>query len=237
MVTPGKQAAVPRHVAVIMDGNGRWAKARGLRRVDGHREGVKSTRTVVEAAGELGVEVLTLYTFSAENWKRPRTEIEALMRLLISTVGEQTEDLVRKNVRLRTIGRIRDLPVAVRSVLAYAVRRTAKNTGMILNLALSYGARQEIADAVSVLLREGRKRISEEDIAAHLYTAGLPDPDLLIRTSGEMRLSNFLLWQMAYTEIVVTDVLWPDFRKPQFVAALEEYARRRRRFGDVEEAA
>jgi undecaprenyl diphosphate synthase len=235
-VTSGKKLAVPRHVAIIMDGNGRWAKARGLRRVDGHREGVKSTREIVEAAGELGVEVLTLYTFSAENWKRPRTEIEALMRLLIATVGEQTEDLVRRNVRLKTIGRIRDLPVAVRSALAYAARRTSRNTGMILNLALSYGARQEITDAVSALLREGRKRISEEDIASHLYTAGLPDPDLLIRTSGEMRLSNFLLWQMAYAEIVVADVPWPDFRKPQFLAAIEEYGRRHRRFGDVEEA-
>jgi undecaprenyl diphosphate synthase len=236
-VTSGKKSAIPRHVAIIMDGNGRWAKAQGLRRVDGHREGVKSTREIVEAAGELGVEVLTLYTFSAENWKRPRTEIEALMRLLIATVGEQTEDLVRKNVRLRTIGRIRDLPVAVRTALAYAVRRTSRNTGMILNLALSYGARQEITDAVSALLREGRKRVSEEDIAAHLYTAGLPDPDLLIRTSGEMRLSNFLLWQMAYAEIMVTEVLWPDFRKPQFLAAIEEYGRRRRRFGDVAEMA
>jgi undecaprenyl diphosphate synthase len=235
-VTTGKKPTVPRHVAIIMDGNGRWAKARGLRRVDGHREGVKSTRVIVEAAGELGVDVLTLYTFSAENWKRPRTEIEALMRLLIATVGEQTEDLVRQNVRLRTLGRIRDLPVPVRSALAYAVRRTSKSTGMILNLALSYGARQEITDAVSALVREGRKRITEEDIASHLYTAGLPDPDLLIRTSGEMRVSNFLLWQIAYAEIVVSDVLWPDFRKPQFLAAIEEYGRRRRRFGDVKEA-
>jgi undecaprenyl diphosphate synthase len=236
-VTSGKKSAVPRHVAIIMDGNGRWAKARGLRRVDGHREGVKSTRVIVEAAGELGVDVLTLYTFSSENWKRPRTEIETLMRLLIATVGEQTEDLVRRNVRLRTLGRIRDLPVPVRSALAYAARRTSRNTGMILNLALSYGARQEITDAVSALLREGRKRITEEDIASHLYTAGLPDPDLLIRTSGEMRVSNFLLWQIAYAEIVVTDVLWPDFRKAQFLAAIEEYGRRRRRFGDVEEVA
>jgi len=236
-VTSGKKSAVPRHVAIIMDGNGRWAKARGLRRVDGHREGVKSTRVIVEAAGELGVDVLTLYTFSSENWKRPRTEIETLMRLLIATVGEQTEDLVRRNVRLRTLGRIRDLPVPVRSALAYAARRTSRNTGMILNLALSYGARQEITDAVNALLREGRKRVSEEDIAAHLYTAALPDPDLLIRTSGEMRLSNFLLWQMAYAEIVVTEVLWPDFRKPQFLAAIEEYGRRRRRFGDIEEMA
>jgi undecaprenyl diphosphate synthase len=236
-VTSGKTSSVPRHVAIIMDGNGRWAKARSLRRVDGHREGVKSTRVIVEAAGELGVDVLTLYTFSSENWKRPRTEIETLMRLLIATVGEQTEDLVRRNVRLRTLGRIRDLPVAVRGALAYAVRRTSRNTGMILNLALSYGARQEITDAACALLREGRKRISEEDIASHLYTAGLPDPDLLIRTSGEMRLSNFLLWQIAYAEIVVTDVLWPDFRKPQFLAAIAEYGRRRRRFGDVEEVA
>jgi undecaprenyl diphosphate synthase len=236
-MTADNKQGIPRHVAIIMDGNGRWAKARGLRRIDGHREGVKSTREIVKTAGELGVQVLTLYTFSAENWKRPRAEIEALMRLLIATVGEQTEDLVRKNVRLRTIGRVRDLPAAVRAALSYSVRRTSGNTGMILNLALSYGARQEIADAVNALLREGKKRISEGDIAAHLYTSGLPDPDLMIRTSGEMRLSNFLLWQMAYTEIVVTDVLWPEFRKPQFLAAIEEYGRRRRRFGAVEEIA
>lgn len=234
-MTPNKAMEVPRHVAVIMDGNGRWAKTRGLRRVDGHREGVKSTREVVEVAVEIGIEVLTLYTFSTENWKRPRSEIEALMRLLIATVGEQTDDLVRNNVRLQTIGRIRDLTAPARAALAYGMKRTSTNSGMILNLALSYGGRQEIADAVNVLVREGRKRISESDIAAHLYTAGLPDPDLLIRTSGEMRLSNFMLWQLAYAEIVVTDVLWPDFRRPQFLAAIEEYRRRHRRFGGVEE--
>jgi undecaprenyl diphosphate synthase len=234
-MTFNKPMEIPRHVAVIMDGNGRWAKARGLRRVDGHREGVKSTREIVEAAAEIGVEVLTLYTFSTENWKRPRAEVEALMRLLIATVKEQTDDLVRNNVRLRTIGRIRDLTAPARAAMAYGIKRTANNSGMVLNLALSYGGRQEITDAVNALVREGRKRVSEADIAAHLYTAELPDPDLLIRTSGEMRLSNFLLWQLAYAEIVVTDVLWPDFRKPQFLAAVEEYGRRQRRFGGVED--
>ncbi|MBU1982875.1 di-trans,poly-cis-decaprenylcistransferase, partial [bacterium] len=207
----------------------------GLRRADGHREGVKSVREIVEACGELGVEVLTLYTFSRENWKRPRSEVEALMQLLVVTVGREIENLIRNNVRLRVIGRLEDLSVRARRALSRAIQRTEKSTGLILNLALSYGGRQEIVDAAKALAREGTIDFTEEDFAAHLYTAGLCDPDLLIRTSGELRLSNFLLWQLAYTEIVVTDALWPDFRRPQLLAAIEEYGRRERRFGAVTE--
>jgi undecaprenyl diphosphate synthase len=227
-------AALPRHVAIIMDGNGRWAKARGLPRVAGHREGVNSARAIVRACGELGVEVLTLYTFSAENWRRPLHEIEALMRLLVQTIGAEVEHLKQNNVRLQTIGRTKDLALPVRVALNRAMRETESCTGLILNLALSYGGRQELVDAVRELVKSGKKRITEENLAAHLYTAGLPDPDLLIRTSGELRISNFLLWQLAYAEIVVTDVLWPDFRKSQLLAAFEEFGHRHRRFGGVE---
>lgn len=219
-----------------MDGNGRWAKARGLKRADGHREGVRSVREIVEACGELGVEILTLYTFSQENWKRPHSEIDALMDLLVVTVSKEIADLMHNNVRLRLIGRIGDLGAVARRSLTRAVKKTEKNTGLLLNLALSYGGRQEIVDAAQALVYERKENITEEDFAAHLYTAGLPDPDLLIRTSGEMRLSNFLLWQLAYAEIVVTDVFWPDFRRPQLLAALNEYGRRERRFGAIAEA-
>ena len=226
---------IPRHIAVIMDGNGRWAKARGLSRADGHREGVRSAHDIVEAAGELGVEVLTLYTFSSENWKRPKSEIQALMELLVITIGQELESLMKNNVQLRVIGRLQDLTPAARQGMKYAIRKTSRNTGLILNLALSYGSRQEIVDAVNELLKEGRRRVTAEDLSARLYTAGLPEPDLLIRTSGEMRLSNFLLWQLAYSEIVVTNTLWPDFRKPELVAAIREYGKRQRRFGTLEE--
>jgi undecaprenyl diphosphate synthase len=219
-----------------MDGNGRWARAHGLPRVAGHHEGVKSTHVIVEACGELGVEVLTLYTFSQENWKRPTTEVSALMDLLVITVGREIRDLMKNNVRLRAIGHLADLTPRARKAIQGAIDETAGNTGMILNLALSYGGRQEILDAASALARQGKTQFTEEEFSASLYTSGLPDPDLLIRTSGEMRISNFLLWQMAYTEIVVTDVLWPDFRKPHLLAAIEEFGRRSRRFGGVEEA-
>jgi undecaprenyl diphosphate synthase len=231
-----RQRRVPRHIAIIMDGNGRWAQARGLRRIEGHREGVKRVHEIVEVCGQLGVEVLTLYTFSRENWRRPRSEISALMELLVSTTAREIDSLMRNKVQLRIIGRLRDLPLPARQALSGAVRHTSRNSGLILNLALSYGGRQEIVDAARALFREGSKTVTEESFAAHLYTAGLPDPDLLIRTSGEMRLSNFLLWQLAYAEIVVTDVLWPDFGKVQLLTALEEYGRRSRRFGGIEES-
>ena len=229
------ESHIPRHIAVIMDGNGRWARARGLRRLDGHREGVKSVRAIVEVCGELGVEALTLYAFSTENWKRPRNEVDALMTLLITTITQEIEDLRKNNVQLRVIGRWKDFDLVPRKAIEYAIDRCRGNSGLILNLALSYGGRQEIVDAVNILLREGKKKVDESDIASHLYTADLPDPDLLIRTSGEVRISNFLLWQIAYSEIVVTDVLWPDFRKPQLMAAIEEFRRRNRRYGQVVE--
>lgn len=228
-----REPRIPRHLAIIMDGNGRWATARGLKRADGHREGVKSVREIVEVCGEIGVEILTLYTFSQENWKRPRGEIDALMDLLVVTVSREITDLMRNNVRLRLIGRINELNRVARHSLIQATRMTEKNTGLQLVLALSYGGRQEIVDAAQALVRAGGQEITEEEFSAHLYTAGLPDPDLLIRTSGEMRLSNFLLWQLAYSEIVVTDVLWPDFRRPQLLAALEEFRKRERRFGAI----
>jgi undecaprenyl diphosphate synthase len=227
---------VPRHIAIIMDGNGRWARARGLKRADGHREGVKSVREIVEACGELQVEVLTLYAFSTENWKRPPSEVEALMHLLVDTISREVEDLRRNNVQLRVIGRWKEFNLMPRKTIEYAVDRCRGNTGLILNLALSYGGRQEIVDAANACLRNGVREVTEQSLTDHLYTAGLPDPDLLIRTSGEVRISNFLLWQLAYSEIVVTDVLWPDFRKPQLMAAIEEFGRRQRRYGQAVEA-
>ncbi len=227
---------IPRHIAVIMDGNGRWARTHGLKRSDGHKEGVKSVREAVEVCGELGVEVLTLYAFSSENWRRPRSEVDALMNLLVVTISQEVEDLRKNNVQLRAIGRWREYDLMPRKAIELAIDRCKGNTGLILNLALSYGGRQEIVDAVNSVLREGKKQVSEEDLQGHLYTSGLPEPDLLIRTSGEMRISNFLLWQLAYAEIIVTDVLWPDFRRAQLIAAIEEYGRRNRRFGQVVEA-
>lgn len=226
---------IPRHIAIIMDGNGRWARAHGLKRSDGHKEGVKSVREAVEVCGELGVEVLTLYAFSSENWRRPRSEVDALMNLLVVTISQEVEDLRKNNVQLRAIGRWREYDLMPRKAIEFAIDRCKGNTGLILNLALSYGGRQEIVDAVNGVLREGKKQVSEEDLQSHLYTSGLPEPDLLIRTSGEMRISNFLLWQLAYAEIIVTDVLWPDFRRAQLIAAIEEYGRRNRRFGQVVE--
>jgi undecaprenyl diphosphate synthase len=203
--------------------------------VAGHREGVRSAHEIVQACGELGVEVLTLYTFSRENWKRPRTEVDALMDLLVVTVGREIRDLMKNNVRLKAIGHLEDLSPGARKAILRAIDETSKNTGMILILALSYGGRQEILDAANALVREGKTEITEEDFASHLYTGGLPDPDLLIRTSGEMRISNFLIWQLAYAEIVVTEVLWPDFRRPQLTAAIEEFGKRNRRFGALAE--
>lgn len=235
--TAGQTAGltIPRHVAVIMDGNGRWAQARGLRRADGHREGVKSAREIVRACGELGVEILTLYTFSSENWKRPRLEVETLMELLVSTIGEELRSLMENNVVLRVIGRLEEISLPARMAMNKAIKTTSGNSGLLLNLALSYGGRQELLDAANALIRSGKPQVSMEDFAAQLYTAGLRDPDLLIRTSGEYRLSNFLLWQLAYAEIVVTDVLWPDFRRPQLLAAFAEFGRRHRRFGTLAE--
>jgi len=226
---------VPQHIAIIMDGNGRWAKQRGLPRIAGHREGINSVREIVRACGDLGVKILTLYTFSSENWRRPRREVSALMRLLLVTINREVADLNRNNVRLMVIGRIEDLPERPRQGILRGIEQLKSNTGLLLNLALSYGGRQEILDAVNRISHERKTGITEEQFSKYLYTSQIPDPELLIRTSGELRLSNFLLWQLAYTEIYVTDVLWPDFRKPQLLEAMAAFDSRERRFGRVSE--
>ena len=234
LVARGK---LPRHIAITMDGNGRWAARRGLDRIEGHRASIESVRDVVRACGELGIEVLTLFAFSTENWRRPRAEVLGLMQLLEDSLRGEVDELDQNNVKLIAIGRTQRLLRRPRSALVRAIERTADNTGLILNLALSYGSRREIVDAIRQIALEverreySSKRIDEELIAQHLYTAGLPDPDLLIRTSGEQRLSNFLLWQLAYTEIWFTDVLWPDFRRCHLYQAIESYQSRERRFG------
>lgn len=224
------RSKLPRHVAIIMDGNGRWAKERGLPRLMGHRAGAESVREVVRLAGEWGIEALTLYAFSTENWSRSAAEVRGLMSLLAHTLRRESRELDENGVRLRTIGRAEALPSSVRKELKQTGDLLSKNRGVILTLALNYGGRQEIVDAVKAVLKAG-ETISEESLARHLQTAPLPDPDLMIRTSGEYRLSNFLLWQAAYTEIHVTPTYWPDFRREQFLAALLDYQRRQRRFG------
>ena len=225
----------PRHIAVIMDGNGRWARRRRLPRIAGHRAGIGSVREIVESSARLDIESLTVYAFSKENWKRPKAEVEFLMDLLREYVRKELDELHANNVRVKVVGRIEDLPMMVQEELNRAVLSTGDNTGLVFNLALSYGGRAEIVDACRSLLRDGAKAedVTEESFAARLYTAGQPDPDLVIRTGGEMRLSNFLLWQIAYAELVVTDVLWPDFRKRDFLLALLEFQRRERRFGGL----
>ncbi len=232
---------IPAHVAIIMDGNGRWAHKRHLPRVEGHREGINSVREVVRAGGELNIKYLTLYTFSTENWNRPHGEVTALMRLLLRTIRSEVDELKRNNVRLMTIGKLHDLPLPARHSMKNAIEMLKHNTGLTLNLALSYSSRQEITDALRAIVRKVQAgQISQDDvdehvISQHLYTAAIPDPDLLIRTSGELRVSNFLLWQLAYTEIYVTDVLWPEFRRLEFFKAIESYQNRERRFGMVSE--
>ena len=233
------RAGLPAHVAVIMDGNGRWARQRHLPRVDGHREGAESVRAVVRAAGEVGIKYLTLYAFSVENWSRPKEEVDTLMKYLARFLKNEISELQRYNVRLEAIGQIYRLPEFVQEQLARTKAALARNTGLTLVLALSYGGRTEIVEAVRAIATKAQQgeldpaEINEQTIAQHLYTRHVPDPDLLIRTSGEMRVSNFLLWQISYAELVVTPTLWPDFRKAQFFEALEEYARRHRRFGAV----
>jgi len=230
---------VPRHIAIIMDGNGRWARERGLPRTEGHRRGADSVRRVVEACGELGVEFLTLYAFSSENWKRPKREVDALMRLLQQFLKSRTPEMMEQNVRLQAIGRLHDLPEACQAELHRSITKTAQNTGLTLILALSYGGREEIIDGVKSLLESVEKghldkaMIDGEVFSKHLYTRYYPDPDLLIRTSGELRLSNFLLWQMSYTEFYVTETLWPDFERETLLEALRAFNARSRRFGGV----
>ncbi len=231
---------LPRHIGIIMDGNGRWAAQRGQPRVAGHRAGVESVRAAVDTGARLGLGALTLYAFSTENWKRPRFEVDALMRMLKRYLRLELDAIDRQRIRFQTIGRTAELEQSVRREITHAVERTNGNTGMILNVALNYGGRAEIVDAcraaVRRLQREGRApdEITEEDIAHELYTTGLPDLDLLVRTSGEMRISNFLLWQAAYSELYVTDVLWPDFRRVHLLEAVVEYQRRDRRFGGLQ---
>jgi undecaprenyl diphosphate synthase len=225
--------ALPAHIAIIMDGNGRWAKSKGLPRLAGHRAGVESVREAVRVCSDLGVKHLTLYSFSTENWLRPKEEVGELMKLLSWALRKESLELDKNNVRLRGVGRVEGLPIPVRDELKAAVERLDKNTGLTLHLALNYGSRQEIADAVNRLIKDGKKEITEDDISASLYTAGTPDPDLVIRTSGEMRVSNFLLWQIAYAELYVTPVFWPDFRRPHLVEAIADYQRRHRRFGGL----
>ncbi|GJM44224.1 MAG: isoprenyl transferase [Gemmatimonadota bacterium] len=233
-------ARIPRHVAVIMDGNGRWAKARHLPRLAGHRAGVRPVRESVRACDELGVEVLTLYAFSVENWNRPKAEIAGLMQALKDTLRREQAELNENGVSLRTIGRTDDLPFGVRRQIEKTSAALAGNQGLILNLALSYGGRPEIVDAARAVAREveaGRLKaddVDEATFARHLYTEGLPDPDLLIRTSGELRVSNFLLWQIAYAEIWVTTTPWPDFGREHLYSGILDYFGRARRFGRVE---
>lgn len=226
---------LPAHVAIIMDGNGRWAAQRHLPRVEGHRAGIDSVRDTVETAARLGIKVLTLYAFSVENWKRPAAEINTLMLLLKRYLRLELETLLRNDIRFRVIGRMEDLPPDVQEELRRATDRTARNGGMLFNIALNYGGRAEIVDAVRRALQTGIRPedLDERTFGDLLYTAGQPDPDLLIRTSGEMRVSNFLLWQIAYAEIYVTETLWPDFRRRHLLEAVLAYQKRERRYGGI----
>ena len=232
---------LPKHIGIIMDGNGRWAKKRRLPRIAGHNAGIDTVREIVEVCGEIGVQVLTLFTFSQENWKRPLREVSALMKLLVTTLNREIRELMDKNVRITCIGNLDDLPRLTRNSMKHAIKNTQNNTGLNLNLALSYGSRKEITAAMVNIAEEvasgklSPADINEKTITDHLQTAGLPDPDLVIRTSGEFRISNFLLWQIAYSEIFVTRTLWPDFREQDLYEAISDYLKRERRFGMVTE--
>ena len=237
---------LPRHVAVIMDGNGRWAQKRHLPRIAGHRQGTQSARTTIETCARLRIEALTLYAFSVENWRRPKTEIDFLMQLLREYLKKEMPLLQKNEIRMRFLGRIHELPAGVQKDVREAEEKTAGNKGMVLCVALNYGGRAEIVDAMNAVLKESAalkeengspvaSPITEEHLSRHLYTEGLPDPDLLIRTSGEMRVSNFLLWQIAYAEIFVTETLWPDFNRARLLEALVEFQKRERRYGGIRE--
>lgn len=236
-----RHGEIPVHIAIIMDGNGRWAKKRGLPRIAGHNEGVESVRDTVEACGQLGVKYLTLYAFSTENWKRPKDEVSMLMRLLMRALRDETDKLYQNNVRVNAIGEITSLPQEVQDELFDAIEKTKHNTGLNLILALSYSGRWDITQGVRRLVTDVQSGILKSDaiddkvIASYLSTDGVPDPDLLVRTSGEFRISNFLLWQLAYTEIVISECLWPDFRRRQLYAAIRDFQQRERRFGMVSE--
>jgi undecaprenyl diphosphate synthase len=231
---------LPRHIAIIMDGNGRWARRRRQPRMMGHRAGGRAAREAVETCARLGIEILTLYAFSTENWSRPKAEVGGLMNLLKELIGRELDEMKRNNIRIRTIGRVDELPADVRRELSRAIEETAGNTRMLLNVALNYGGRRELVDAFRSLYRDALGKglspeaVDEDMIRQHLYTADLPDPDLLIRTSGEMRISNFLLWQIAYTELFITDTLWPDFHRADLFTAIIAYQNRERRYGGIE---
>ncbi|MDV3309812.1 MAG: isoprenyl transferase [Cyclobacteriaceae bacterium] len=235
------QNRLPRHIAVIMDGNGRWAKRKGAMRIFGHKNAVQAVREVTEACGELGVKYLTLYAFSTENWSRPKEEVEGLMELLVSTLKQEIDRLMENQVRLITVGELSDLPPECQANLQWAIEQTRNNTGLTLNIALSYSGRWEIIQAVKSLVKDVQSgKIDEKDISDrvfenYLQAPGIPDPELLIRTSGEMRVSNFLLWQIAYTELYITPTLWPDFRKEHLYEAVWSYQQRERRFGKTSE--
>lgn len=229
---------LPAHVAIIMDGNGRWAARRRLPRVEGHQAGIRAVRETVEASARLGIGVLTLYAFSVENWKRPEDEVSTLMALLKEYLQREISILLDNDIRFRAIGRLQDLDPDIRDELREAERRTASNRGMRFNIALNYGGRTEIVDAVRAMMRDGvaADEVDEQRIGEYLYTSGLPDPDLLIRTSGELRVSNFLLWQIAYSEIWVTETLWPDFRRNDLIEGILAYQKRDRRYGGIQPA-
>lgn len=228
---------MPRHIAIIMDGNGRWAQRQRLSRMEGHRRGLEAAQAVVKACEELGIRILTLYAFSKENWRRPRKEVNALMRLLQKRLQQEREELLKRNLRLNILGDLEDLPTSIRELLAETVEMTRLKDGLVVNLALSYGGRSEIVAAVRTIIADiEADRITKDDItpetfSSYLYTRDLPDPDLLIRTSGELRISNFLLWQIAYTELYFTTTLWPDFGKKELIRACRAYQDRERRFG------
>ena len=231
---------LPCHIAIIMDGNGRWARSRKLPRIAGHKEGVNSVREITRACGEMGIGYLTLYTFSQENWRRPRMEVSALMNLLVETIRREIDELMENNVRLHVIGRMEELPEKPRVEMEQGIRRTAENNGLNLVLALNYGGRIEILDAVTRLCQEQENgldfsELTEQIFEKYLYTKGMPDPDMVIRTSGESRVSNFLLWQMAYSEIIITSTLWPAFRRKELYEAILDFQSRERRFGKVSE--
>ena len=236
-----QQDRIPRHVAIIMDGNGRWAKRQGMARMFGHRQGVETVHRITEAAAELGISYMTLYAFSTENWNRPKEEVDALMALLVDTIAKETPTLMKNNIRLQTIGDLGRLPQATHDNFVTCIEETSKNTGLTLVIALSYSSRWELIRATQMVanaVKEGKmliEDINEEVIGSYLTTSDMPDPDLLIRTSGELRISNFLLWQLAYSELYFTDCLWPEFTPEEFYRAIVDYQHRERRFGKTSE--
>ncbi len=230
-----EQGNIPDHIAVIMDGNGRWAQKQGVKRIFGHQNAIEAVRSVTEGSAELGVKFLTLYAFSTENWERPKYEVDGLMSLLVHTIKDELPTLQKNNIRLATIGDISGLPVNAQKRLSEAIDLTGNNTGMQLVLALNYSGKWDLVQAFNKLLESGKTRVEPFDVDEHLSTVGIPNPDLLIRTSGEMRISNFLLWQAAYSELFFTDVLWPDFRKKDLFEAIISYQRRETRFGKTSE--